>query len=149
MLNVPGVSRVHAEISQDSGTLIVKDLVSRNGTFINGERIETSQLEVGNVIAFAGISYVVQLFDDESVSTVEGCADLAPQIRPEIASKLTEAQLKVAKLAISSQAESAIAATLDLSQHTVHNHLRAMYRKFKIGSRPELVALLLRGKVDL
>ncbi len=53
----PIVSRVHAEILVDGSRLHVRDLSSRNGTFVNGQRIRGSViiesdaiLEFGNVV---------------------------------------------------------------------------------------------------
>jgi pSer/pThr/pTyr-binding forkhead associated (FHA) protein len=42
------VSRLHCEISRLNGTLIVRDLESRHGTFVNGERIQETHLLPGD-----------------------------------------------------------------------------------------------------
>jgi len=39
VLDDPGVSRVHARFAVDRGAVVVEDLGSSNGTFVNGERI--------------------------------------------------------------------------------------------------------------
>ncbi|MCA9654304.1 MAG: FHA domain-containing protein [Myxococcales bacterium] len=47
-----GVSRRHMRISRQSdGTSLVEDLGSRNGTFVNGQRIEAAPLQSGDKIA--------------------------------------------------------------------------------------------------
>ena len=38
------VSRVHCEISEISGTLLVRDLDSRNGTLVNGQYVKEAHL---------------------------------------------------------------------------------------------------------
>ncbi|HEY8321676.1 MAG TPA: FhaA domain-containing protein [Candidatus Baltobacteraceae bacterium] len=48
----PSVSRRHAVIDVDAGWPIVHDLESTNGTFVNGERIETRRLSEGDLVAF-------------------------------------------------------------------------------------------------
>ena len=48
----PSVSRKHAQIEVEAGWPIVHDLESTNGTFVNGERIETRRLNEGDVVAF-------------------------------------------------------------------------------------------------
>ena len=48
----PSVSRKHAVIDVDAGWPIVHDLESTNGTFVNGERIETRRLSPGDLVAF-------------------------------------------------------------------------------------------------
>ncbi len=46
----PKVSRIHAEISFSEGTYTVRDKGSRNGTFINGEKMSVSILKNGDLI---------------------------------------------------------------------------------------------------
>ena len=42
------VSRYHCEITQDHDELFVRDLDSRHGTFVNGERIELRRFSAGD-----------------------------------------------------------------------------------------------------
>lgn len=51
-LNVERISRRHAEIDRDChGHLVIRDMASTNGTFVNGERIERpTAIENGDVI---------------------------------------------------------------------------------------------------
>jgi hypothetical protein len=42
----PGVSRLHAKLKRESATIMVQDLGSRNGTFLNGERLVPYQPRV-------------------------------------------------------------------------------------------------------
>jgi EAL domain-containing protein (putative c-di-GMP-specific phosphodiesterase class I) len=58
----PTVSNVHAELRTESGVLVVKDLGSTNGTFINGQRIE-GQFNVasGDLLQFAEVVFRVSL----------------------------------------------------------------------------------------
>jgi pSer/pThr/pTyr-binding forkhead associated (FHA) protein len=42
------VSRVHCEISEIEGTLVVRDLDSRNGTLVNGQYIREAHLLPGD-----------------------------------------------------------------------------------------------------
>jgi diguanylate cyclase (GGDEF)-like protein len=43
-----GISREHAEVCVDGGRVIVKDLGSTNGTFVNGVRVEERELRDGD-----------------------------------------------------------------------------------------------------
>ncbi|HXE56276.1 MAG TPA: LuxR C-terminal-related transcriptional regulator [Tepidisphaeraceae bacterium] len=36
-----------------------------------------------------------------------------------------------------------IAARLDLSQHTIHNYIKAVYREYQVSSRGELLSLFI------
>jgi DNA-binding CsgD family transcriptional regulator len=49
----------------------------------------------------------------------------------------------VLRLLLSGLSEKQIAARLDLSRHTVHNHVKEIYRVVGVQSRAELMAILL------
>lgn len=54
------VSRIHAEIGVESGTYYVRDLNSKNGTFINGEQINSNlnlPIKNGDELKFANREY--------------------------------------------------------------------------------------------
>ncbi len=51
-LTDPSVSRRHATIAIVNGAPVVRDLGSRNGTFVNGERVSTRALRAGDVLTF-------------------------------------------------------------------------------------------------
>ena len=53
------VSRVHCRlIATAGGGLEVRDLASTNGTFVNGKRVETAQLESGDRIQIGRVELV-------------------------------------------------------------------------------------------
>jgi pSer/pThr/pTyr-binding forkhead associated (FHA) protein len=54
------VSRRHCEIDEIDGALIVRDLQSRNGTFVNGCRITEEELAPGDKLTIGIVSYEVQ-----------------------------------------------------------------------------------------
>lgn len=43
-------SREHAQVEWRDGTLVLKDLKSRNSTFVNGDRIEEQQIGAGDLV---------------------------------------------------------------------------------------------------
>ncbi len=47
------VSKVHAEIWQENGSFRIRDLASRNGTFINGKRVDETSLVHGDILHIA------------------------------------------------------------------------------------------------
>lgn len=51
------VSRVHCKISELNGTLIVRDLDSRNGTLVNGEYIQEAHLSPGDRLTVGTTSF--------------------------------------------------------------------------------------------
>jgi pSer/pThr/pTyr-binding forkhead associated (FHA) protein len=51
------VSRLHAEIKPWDGEYVIKDLKSRNGTFVNGTRVEVSVLKPGDTIRLGDVDF--------------------------------------------------------------------------------------------
>jgi hypothetical protein len=49
-LNDVTVSREHAEISTGGGEVVIKDVESLNGTYVNGVRVDAAQLSTGDVV---------------------------------------------------------------------------------------------------
>jgi pSer/pThr/pTyr-binding forkhead associated (FHA) protein len=48
MVDAPLVSRLHCQLSSTTETLVVKDLDSTNGTYVNGQRITSTTLQPGD-----------------------------------------------------------------------------------------------------
>ncbi|MDX1644535.1 MAG: SpoIIE family protein phosphatase [Thermoanaerobaculia bacterium] len=61
------LSRQHARLYRENGTIMVEDLGSRNGTLLNGSPVqEPTPVEIGDVIKVSGS--VISLHDDEHPS---------------------------------------------------------------------------------
>ena len=57
-LNAPSVSRNHAKVYRENGQYYIEDLQSRNGTWINGNAIESGvrvQVQEGIPVAFGNV----------------------------------------------------------------------------------------------
>jgi len=84
-LRLPGadISRVHAEISLETGTCIIRDKQSRFGTFVNGERMTEKVLAHGDQIRFgqAGDTEIVFFVDDEAPSVEKSAVSAASELR--------------------------------------------------------------------
>jgi DNA-binding NtrC family response regulator len=61
-LNDPGVSARHCEITLQNGIIGIRDLNSRNGTYVGGARLERAQCSVGTVLSIGTSSILVQRF---------------------------------------------------------------------------------------
>jgi serine phosphatase RsbU (regulator of sigma subunit) len=84
-LRLPGadISRVHAEISLENGSSVIRDKQSRFGTFINGERLTEKVLAHGDQIRFgqAGDTEIVFFVDDEAPSVEKSAVSAATELR--------------------------------------------------------------------
>jgi pSer/pThr/pTyr-binding forkhead associated (FHA) protein len=58
-LSSDSVSKEHAELFLEDGQLCVFDLGSKNGTFVNGERIKQSRLREGDILHLGQVEYRV------------------------------------------------------------------------------------------
>jgi hypothetical protein len=58
-LNYEGISKNHFKISNMNGSLILEDLGSSNGTFLNEKLIKTQYLKIGDVVSVPGAIFRV------------------------------------------------------------------------------------------
>lgn len=56
----PTISRRHAELDCRDGSVVVRDLGSSNGTFLNGSRIETATVAIGDTVTFGKVGFKLQ-----------------------------------------------------------------------------------------
>ena len=88
VLSSAGVSRRHAQLELSRGRLLVKDLGSSNGTFVNGERIQEQALRAGDEVKF-----------DVEPFRVEGPPDAGPtSVRPAVGAGAAGAPTRTIKL---------------------------------------------------
>ena len=64
-LSDPSVGYHHCEIDRFNGRMIVRDLDSLHGTFVNGARIRESELNPGDHLAVGMLTLLVQSFADK------------------------------------------------------------------------------------
>lgn len=62
-LRVPlaSVSRTHCELADEDDELVVKDLKSSNGTYVNRERVKTRELIPGDLLSVGPVVFVVKI----------------------------------------------------------------------------------------
>jgi DNA-binding CsgD family transcriptional regulator len=135
------VSRVHAELTRvASGWTIADDGLSRNGTFVNGERVVGRRsLADGDALRFGS---TVALFRAPGARTESTAIATASRRPPD----LSDAQRRVLDAlcrptATGTRATPAtnreIAAELFLSVDAVKAHLRTLFEKFELGDLPQ------------
>lgn len=55
------VSRKHCQLNQNKESLKIRDLDSRNGTFLNGKRIDEEKLKAGDYIKIGPLTFLLQI----------------------------------------------------------------------------------------
>ncbi|HEX5580021.1 MAG TPA: adenylate/guanylate cyclase domain-containing protein, partial [Gemmatimonadaceae bacterium] len=56
----PTISRRHAEVTPHEGGILVRDLESSNGTFVNGSRVESAEASAGDSVTFGKVTFIVR-----------------------------------------------------------------------------------------
>jgi DNA-binding CsgD family transcriptional regulator len=148
------VSRRHAEFVAAKETLVIRDLNSRNGTLVNRQAIREAELAPGDEIQVGSFVFevwtkglgLVAVEDLQNASTLR-------RGRPwdsigGWSCLLTPARQRVLSSLLDGLTEKDIAARLDISPHTVHNHIKAIYRSFDVTTRSELLSLFLTAAAE-
>lgn len=65
---IESVSRFHARIEKQGDRFLVVDLNSSNGTYIDGERVETCSLEPGHTLVFGNVAFCCELTEPRTPS---------------------------------------------------------------------------------
>jgi pSer/pThr/pTyr-binding forkhead associated (FHA) protein len=74
------VSKVHARIERTPQQLILRDLGSSNGTYVNGESVMTALLRDGDVIALANVINYRVIIERGAVLSASVAGLLAPEV---------------------------------------------------------------------
>jgi DNA-binding CsgD family transcriptional regulator len=124
-----GVSRRHAKIVISSdGMVVILDLQSTNGTFVNDNRVEMTALREGHRIGIGP--------DAELEFTRQDDPPAAPRPRRE---------LQIARLVAQGLTNPQIAERLGVKPRTVSSHLDNIYARLKISSRAALTRYIIEG----
>jgi pSer/pThr/pTyr-binding forkhead associated (FHA) protein len=137
------ISRRHAELSLTGMSLTVRDLESRNGTYVDEHRIDSSEVRAGQLLRFGSVTFLIE--GGSAADSPEAETQSLSQARDSMLAEveklnLTAAQRRVFDLLLDGLPEKQVAARLKISPHTVHNHVRAIYVAASVGSRAELLA---------
>jgi len=83
-LRVPerAVSREHAELVFDGDSLMIRDLGSSNGTYLNKHRIDQKLLEAGDVLGIGSVAIVVKIDGSPPVIDAEAARASAVPSEP-------------------------------------------------------------------
>ena len=139
------VSRQHARISCGRHGIAVEDLQSSNGTFVNDERIKECILKLGDQVSFGGVKCAIsssplnfQSHGEESTFQIRREYGDTAEFEP-----FTPAQLEIIAKVKEGHSEAEIASQLRKSPHTIHAHLKTIFKLAGVHSRAELIVKLL------
>jgi len=129
------VSRLHAVIERLAGGWCVRDLSSRNGTFVNGERVAGDRpLRPSDEIRIGRTRLVVRAPTDAGAARPTVGAQAPPALTP----RERDVLLALFRPALSAEVFSEpastreMAARLSISEAAVKQHLAHLYDKFEI-----------------
>lgn len=93
-LHSPDISRRHAGLSVQGDDLLVIDLQSSNGTFVNDVRIENDvKVQVGDKIRFANIEYRVEQADIQIEEETTIAQQMSEQGMPSLSERAGDVQV--------------------------------------------------------
>ncbi|MCA1831282.1 MAG: FHA domain-containing protein [Actinomycetota bacterium] len=145
-LDDPQVSRTHAIFMRRGGVMVLEDLGSHNGTYVNEERLHgVRQLHHGDRISI-GLSRI--LFEDQSLVQDDTTQVSDPSAFSAVA--FTQRQLQVLRLVARGLSNKQIGERLFVSERTVKAYLSSIFEKLQVQKRSAAVASALRlGLIDM
>lgn len=129
------VSRRHAEMVYRQGTWWIRDRGSRNGTWVNGEKVGEVAVSDGDRIRIGGVDLLFRAGDDPLATLQEPPREQVQM--PPLSSREREVLAWVASGATDVQ----ISRALGIRVATVHSHLDRIREKTGRRRRPDLTRL--------
>jgi hypothetical protein len=137
VVDADGVSRVHAVLERFGDTWCVRDLGSRNGTFVNGGRI------IGERALYPGDEVVLGRLRLLFHGPARGTQTAAIAEPPRVTQRERDVLMALCRPLLTGDAFTepasirAIAAELVVSEAAVKNHLSRLYVKFDVATQDE------------
>lgn len=129
--DIEGVSRKHARISRvGTASLSLIDLGAKNGTFLNGDRIDVAALHHGDVVQIGPVSLRVAVITTDSPN------------HPDVRTQLSPREWEVAVHVASGRTNVEVGEALGISRRTVATHLERIYERLGIHSRAALAQMV-------
>jgi DNA-binding CsgD family transcriptional regulator len=145
-LEDPLVSRLHAIFMRRGDVVLLEDLGSHNGTYVNNERLhQIRQLHHGDTIVLGSSR---AMYEDPSLITEESTVVSEPTAFA--AQTFTQRQLQVLRLLSRGLSNKQIAERLFVSERTVKAYLSSIFEKLQVQNRSGAITAALRlGLIDL
>lgn len=139
----PRVSRVHAQITNGDGTVVITDLGSSGGTTVNGEPLDgPCVLHHGDVVAFGPVECV---FEHPTAATAQEDPTEVFEV-PEVDTgpNLSPRQEQVLRLIADGLTNAEIGERLDITERTVKAYAQELYSRLDVSNRAGAVGEALR-----
>lgn len=153
-ISSPAVSRQHAVIFLDGENLMLHDLKSTNGTFVNSQKvIENVLLRDDDIIAFADQEFRVFSSEPQGGEFVQTTDHIAAPLKQRSFAekyKLSKREEEILFELLQGKSTKDIAKKLFISEGTAKNHILNIFAKTDVHSRYKLLTLYnkyLPGKV--
>lgn len=158
VLQDPLVSRVHAIMMKRAGTVLIEDLGSHNGTYVNEERLQGLRQLHHNDRLTIGASKV--LYEDPALTQEPETqvSELPASVvvanghddGPYVDVAFTQRQLQVLRLLARGLKNRDIGERLNVTERTVKAYLSSIFEKLDVKNRAGAVAEAMRlGIIDL
>ncbi|QBI21224.1 FHA domain-containing protein [Egibacter rhizosphaerae] len=137
------VSLTHARVQRQKGAVLLEDLGSTNGTFVNGEPLTTSRaLRHGDVVIFGGVE--TRFEDRGSQLAREDSTEAMEMPRPEEIEEeeipvLSPRQAEVLRYLRQGLTNPQIAQKLGVTERTVKAHCQEVYDRLGVPNRTAAV----------
>jgi DNA-binding CsgD family transcriptional regulator len=147
-LNDLGVSRRHAVLRVDNGTLFVEDLGSRNGTFVQGQPIDRKMsLQAGDELSFGPCELRVGLFSGKrrvgDCTTQQIPRALLDRSQASPLESLSPRERELLPLLASGLSQRELAAQLGVTVKTIETYRTRIGHKLGLTSRAGLIRFAL------
>ena len=143
----PTVSRKHARLIHCCHELVLEDLDSANGTFVDNHRIGRCSISIGDHIRVGGVNCAISCspltLEPHGQEESTFCIRRPPGDTAQFET-FTPAQQEIITKLMEGRREGEIAAMLGRSPHTIHTHLKAIFRRMGVHSRAELMVKLIK-----
>lgn len=135
----PTVSRRHVDLIAERDCVKVRDLGSRNGTFIDGTRIHLAEVSRDAPLRLGSAMFRLQREELVEATSKTACAADAVSGKRAFP-KLTERQRELAAYLASGMSESEIAAKLGIALGFVRRSRNAVFHRLGVSGQEEFLA---------
>ncbi|OGQ06577.1 MAG: hypothetical protein A3G32_01635 [Deltaproteobacteria bacterium RIFCSPLOWO2_12_FULL_40_28] len=160
-LNHNSISRKHSMLTRKWGKIIIQDLKSKNGTYVNAERVSEIPLKDGDQIAVGAVKLLYRNPEEEDLTDLAKQLTSAPPKQKKSQAEVisTEAQMSLGKSTSSPRVSKPSATTLIVKfgefSHTLLSFMGQIFKSqktrdfFKTFSQWELIAIGAGGFIFL